>query len=126
MDFLPHELRNSSRSDREIVLPLRDAIEAIGFIIENRWGLLGWEGWVEREKGIGHLLDYQGTVSLSPRQGQTWLDFVYWSAGFCLSTMLKDQRRFDNDPNCDGMTLHFCLSCISESDFNAVRRALIP
>lgn len=114
LDLLPDDLRKSSFSDREIVLPYREALLAIDIIVDSHWGLAGWEGWVQREEGVGHHQEYQGIVSHSPEPGQSWSDFVEWSAEFCRSTMAQDQQRFDNDPDCSDMTLLFCLTAYPE------------
>jgi hypothetical protein len=110
LNLLPDHLRKASYSDREIVLPYHEALLAIDIIVDAKWGLIGWEGWVLQDEGIGHHQEYQGTVSLSPEQGETWIDFVERSAEFCRSTIVKDQQRFEKDPSCRGMTLLFCLT----------------
>jgi len=51
---LPEELKRRSLSDREIVLPYEDALQAVAFFVSAWWALLGWEGWVRRPSGIGH------------------------------------------------------------------------
>ena len=72
IDLLPDDLRQRSFSDKEIVFPYQEALLAFDHIVDAKWGLLGWEGWVKRDQGLGHHQDYQGTVNLSPDQEQSW------------------------------------------------------
>ena len=109
-DFVPTHLRMDSISKNELVLPLAQALAVVDFLAAAKWGLNGWEGWVQYPTGIGHHQDYQGTVSLEPRPNETWESFVKWSAQFCKQTMLQSQASFGADPNCRDLHLFFCLS----------------
>ena len=117
LDMLPDEFRSRSYSDEDIVLSLDDALLAIDYLETAKWALLGWEGWISDGNRLGHHQGYQGTVSLSPKPGETWDGFVRRSADFCRSTVKLDQRRFDEDPSVENMILLFCLTAVTEQEY---------
>jgi hypothetical protein len=52
---IPTHLRERSISDREIVLPLAEALEAVDYLEQHSFLILGWEGWVKTADGrVGH------------------------------------------------------------------------
>jgi hypothetical protein len=52
---IPPHLRELSISDREIVLPLAEALEAVDYLEQHSFLILGWEGWVKCADGrVGH------------------------------------------------------------------------
>jgi hypothetical protein len=52
---IPAHLRERSISNREIVLPLAEALEAIDYLEQQSLLILGWEGWVKTAEGrVGH------------------------------------------------------------------------
>jgi len=116
IDVLPPHLRAASLSDREIVLPYREALQAIEILQAAGWAVFAWEGWVKHPNGThGHHGDYQGTVDLRPSPGESRADFIQRAADFCKSTMLNDQLRFEEDPVRRGYTLYFCLVASPEA-----------
>ena len=44
IDLLPEALRSKSLSDREIVLPYQEALQALDILTAAGWAFLGWEG----------------------------------------------------------------------------------
>jgi hypothetical protein len=63
--LLPAVLASCSISPQEIVLPLREALEAIDVLESKAILILGWEGWIKTREGqIGHGSAPQGTESL--------------------------------------------------------------
>jgi len=55
LDTIPSHLQKRSISQREIVLPLVDALEAIDYLESQSVLILGWEGWVKAADGrVGH------------------------------------------------------------------------
>jgi len=57
-------LQQYSASTRELVLPLRQALEAIERMEQLKIPVFGWEGWIRRTDGrIGHSALHQGTAA---------------------------------------------------------------
>lgn len=112
IELLPQVLREQSLSQREIVLPYQEALTALELLISARWALLGWEGWVTYSDGShAHAPGgTTGTTSIEREASEAWEDYVQRSAQFCAETMRAEQQRWDADPTCRHLTLHFCLT----------------
>lgn len=104
LTILPEHLRAHSISAREIVLPEREALEAIDFLEAEGMRILGWEGWVKTQDGrVGHGSAPQGTVSLDALS-------VPEAAHLCRTTIPIDaaQWRLEYPDTTD--SLHFCIT----------------
>ncbi len=110
LDLLPEEMQQRSLSDREVVLPYDDALRAIEIFLNAEWALLGWEGWIQSSQGIGHHVNYQGTVSIEQRHGETWSEYVRRAAAFCRATIRQDQQRWETAPDSADKQLVYCLT----------------
>ena len=98
------ELQAKSASRSELVLPLSEAIAALGFLEQSGDTLLGWEGWLRRLDGcLGHCARHQGTVDLSHLS----LPEAY---AFAKSTMQQSQAEHDSNPEVLGSELLFCIT----------------
>ena len=65
LELLPRELALRSASPVEVVLPYRDALDAIRSLHSQGRGVAGWEGWIRTPDGrVGHG-DAPGGATLS-------------------------------------------------------------
>ena len=103
-EFLPQEIIEKSISQREIVVPLEEALRVVD-IMENRGVLiLGWEGWVKTEDDrVGHGSAPQGTVSLENYS-------VKEAAEICRKTMKEDAAEWESENADSSEELHFCIT----------------
>ena len=117
LDVLPAELRMKSLSERQIALAYDDALMAIDHLVNNRWALLGWDGWVLLPNGkVKASLQHQGTCTVYKEKGETWEEYMRSSAEFCKEIMGISQRSWNHKPEVSGGVLYFCLSAIHESE----------
>lgn len=104
VDLLPLSLRELSISDKEIVLPLQAALEAINFFESQQIKILGWEGWVKDAQGrVGHGSAPQGTVSLDHLP-------LKEAINLCRSTIVSESAQWEVDNKGTDDVLHFCLT----------------
>ena len=98
-DLPPHLI---SASDREVVLPLAEATEALEFLTSRGWRFLGWEGWVRHRDGrLSHSARFQGTASLEGTSADV---------DFGRVTMQADQAAWNHEPEVPGGHLLFCVT----------------
>ena len=103
-DLLPAQLREQSISQREIVLPMKEALEAIDLLESQNVQILGWEGWVKDAQGrIGHSNAPQGTVSLQELPN-------YKAAQFCRETIQRSASQWMQDNQNTSSALYFCIT----------------
>lgn len=104
LSLLPRYLAERSISDREIVLSLEDAIEAINVLESKNYLVLGWEGWIKTPAGRkGHGNAPQGTVSLDNFT-------VEEAADFCRRTIAKDSEAWEEENTGSKNELYFCIT----------------
>jgi hypothetical protein len=104
LELLPVQLRERSISQREIVLPLAQALEAIDHLESQGIQILGWEGWVKDEQGrIGHGNAPQGTMSLQKLS-------THVAAQLCRNTIQSDASQWMQDNSNASNSLHFCIT----------------
>mgnify|MGYP007022289096 CR=1 FL=1 len=114
IDLLPKELKARSVSQREIVLAYDDALKALDIIIQSDWAFLGWEAWLKYPDGkVGHIEDYQGTVSIEQEKDETWNDYKKRGYDFVKKTIIQDQLKWEKDPRSNDHQLFFCITPIS-------------
>jgi hypothetical protein len=111
IDLLPQVLREQSLSQREIVLPYRQALEALWVLMTARWALLGWEGWVKYPDGR-HGPTPGGVMGadVARKEGETWADYVHRSARLCRETMTREQQAWEANREYAHLVLCFCLT----------------
>ena len=104
LKLLSPEIAQQSISQREIVLPLNAAIEAVDYCALNQIHILGWEGWLQTQDGrVGHGNAPQGTVSL---EGLSITD----AAEFCRNTIRAAALEWsENHPEATDR-LYFCIT----------------
>src|SRR5688572_27535162 len=103
--LLPEHLRDLSISQREIVLPLAAALEAIDLLEADGIYILGWEGWVKDETGKhGHGTAPQGWSADAAKQS------IHEAAQLCRSTIPADAAQWDEDNPVTTDQLHFCIT----------------
>jgi hypothetical protein len=108
LTFLPSELALQSISEREIVLPLNAAIEAVDYFASKHIHILGWEGWILTEDGrVGHGSAPQGTTNL---EDLSPLD----AAELCRQTIPVAAREWSRDHPDSTDRLHFCITILCE------------
>jgi hypothetical protein len=104
LNLLPEELASRSISPREIVLQLRDALEAIDILEKKGILILGWEGWVKGKDGrVGHGSAPQGTGSLDALS-------VHEAAEVCRRTMPQDAAVWEAENEGTTDELLFCIT----------------
>jgi hypothetical protein len=102
-----------SLSDREIVLPLKQSLEALTMLMNANWAVLGWEGWVKYPDGChGHPPKGMPGVNIEQKKGETWIEYVHRSAHVCRITMEREQHAWNNDAEYTHLKLYFCLTAI--------------
>jgi hypothetical protein len=102
--LLPAALASCSISPREIVLPLREALEAIDILESKGILVLGWEGWVKTREGqIGHGSAPQGTESLQELS-------VREAAAICRQSILEDAAQWEAEKPETTDELYFCIT----------------
>ena len=102
--LLPREVAARSTSQREIVLPLQDALEVVDIMESKGILILGWEGWVQTADGrVGHGSAPQGTVSLEDLS-------VHEAAEVCRTTMTEDAAQWEKENQGSSKKLHFCIT----------------
>jgi hypothetical protein len=98
LQHLPEHLRTASFSDQEIVLPYKEAVEALHLLTEKHVSLTGWEGWILRPDGtMTHSLKHQGTRGESA------------SLEVLEETIRTSQQEWEADPEITGSRLLFCI-----------------
>ena len=104
LELLPPEIAAQSISQREIVLPLEEALTVVDFMESKGILILGWEGWVKTADGrVGHGSAPQGTVSLENLS-------VAEAAEVCRQTMQEDASQWERDNKGSSEKLHFCIT----------------
>jgi len=104
LDLLPSRFREISISEREIVLPMSEALEAIDLLEADRVHILGWEGWIQDTSGrVGFGSAPQGTASLDQLS-------VHDAAQLCRSTIPESAAEWRQEHPESTDTLHFCIT----------------
>ncbi len=104
LELLPSRLAIRSLDDEEIVLPMKEALEAIDALEKRGVRILGWEGWIRSEVGkVGHGGTPQGTLSLDGLN-------VDEAAQLCRKTIREEGERWllHNPKSTD--ELYFCIT----------------
>jgi hypothetical protein len=115
IDLLPEILRSQSLSEREIVLPYDEALQALDILVKADWALLGWEGWEKDAEGRHGHSYIMGTTSIEQEPGEKWEDYVQRSARFCRATIGADQERWKREGIDSSWTLYFCLTATGKT-----------
>lgn len=104
LDLLPPEIMALSISQREIVVPLKEALEVVDIMESKGILILGWEGWVKTEDGrVGHGSAPQGTMSLEDCS-------VEEAAEICRKTIQEDAAAWESENKRSNEKLHFCIT----------------
>lgn len=104
LELLPPHLAKLSIDDKEIILPMEEALLAIDALEERGIHILGWEGWVKYQDGrIGHSDVPQGTVSLDQLS-------VSQAADLCRRTIREDSEKWRRDNPQRSNQLYFCIT----------------
>ena len=112
LSILPVELSSKSISKREVVLPLAEALRAIGILEAAGFHILGWEGWVKCADGhVGH-----GSAG---RYASMSLDQLPLSeaAGFTRQGIVEDAASWEAENVGTTDALHFCITARPNSSF---------
>jgi hypothetical protein len=104
LGWLPQRFREQSISDKEIVLPLKYALEAIDWFEAQGIAVLCWEGWVkDRLSGRkGHGNAPHGTVNLNNLS-------ISDAAQRCRETMIEDAEQWEAENYGTTYDLYFCI-----------------
>lgn len=109
LDFMPPRLAVLSISEKEIVLPLDAALEAVDYLERHGRHILGWEGWVKTPDGrVGHGSAPQGTVSLEKFS-------IAEAADICRATMPEDAKIWATENPATKESLYFCITVRGQS-----------
>jgi hypothetical protein len=100
----PPELAAYSIDEREIVLPLSQAVAAVDHLERCGRHVVGWEGWLLYPDGRkGHSARHQGTMSLSDLSPSE-------AAELCRQTMRRDAAQWAQAPETPGASFYFCIT----------------
>jgi hypothetical protein len=110
IDLLPETLRSQSLSDREIVLPYEEMLQAMQILIAANWIFLGWEAWLKLPSGIHLHPLYMGFDTPEREPGETWIAYVHRSALLCKKSMEQEQQQRQREPREKHAELYFCLT----------------
>lgn len=103
-ELIPPAIAAKSISQREIVLPLQEALKVIDIFESKGIHILGWEGWIRHADGhVGHSSTIQGTVSLEKLT-------VEEAAEFCRKTMLAYAAIWEKENMGSNEKLYFCIT----------------
>lgn len=104
LSLLPAKVADKSISNREVVLPMREALEAIDIFETLGLHILGWEGWVKCADGrVGHGSAPQGTVSLEHLS-------IHEAAQLCRKSIPEDAADWEAEHQGTPDELHFCIT----------------
>lgn len=104
LELLPPRIAALSISQKEIVLPLEEALLVIDIMESKGIPILGWEGWVKTDDGrVGHGSAPQGTESL---EGLS----VGEAAALCRRSMQQDAAQWAKEHEDATEELHFCIT----------------
>jgi hypothetical protein len=104
LGLLPPKILAVSISQREIVVPLKEALEVVDIMESKGILILGWEGWVKTEDSrVGHGSAPQGTVSLEDYS-------VEEAAEICRKTLKEDSEKWESENKNSNEKLHFCIT----------------
>lgn len=118
-DLLPEALHKQSLPEREIVLPFREALQALEILAAAGYSLQGWEGWIRYANSkYGHPPSVIGEVEFRRNPGQTWVDYVQETILFCRQTIKEEQKHWNNQAKSQEQVLYFCLSIMAENEEN--------
>jgi hypothetical protein len=105
------DLKQHSLSDRELVLRLPEALEAVKVLAAAKVPVLGWEGWIRHPDGtVGHSREHQGTVSVEQEAGEAFTDYVDRSLSSAQKSMIAAQEEWDRRAEVPGGQLYFCIT----------------
>jgi hypothetical protein len=105
------DLKQHSLSDRELVLRLPEALEAVKALAAANVPVLGWEGWIRHPDGrVGHSREHQGTVSIEQEAGEAKTDYVDRSVSIAQKSMIAAQEEWDRRAEVPGGQLYFCIT----------------
>lgn len=113
IDLLPEILRSQSLSDREIVLPYDEALQALDILVKANWAPIAWEGWEKDAQGRRGHSYIMGTTVIEQEPDEKWEDYIQRAARFCRETIKADQERWNREGIHPSRTLYFCLSAIT-------------
>jgi len=103
-ESLPQRLLDASASTTELVLPLKEALEALELLQRSGSQVLGWEGWLLYPDGRkGHSGLHQGTVDLS---GMERLAAYF----LCRESIQQAHAEHMRKPQSPGTELLFCIT----------------
>src|SRR6516225_11092605 len=111
LDLIPDELASIAVSDREIVLPYKDALKAIEHLNANGHVVFAWEGWLRYANGTrGHSAKHQGMAEVSRDPNESPRTFSARATRAVLTTMESSQAEWTRNPERTDAALYFCLS----------------
>jgi hypothetical protein len=114
--LLSADLAAKSLSSIEIVLPYQEALKAVESLTAQGYFTFAWEGWVKiRDGRHGHSSRHQGTHDFWGTKGQPIPVRIQEAASYARQTIEAAQQEFDDKPEFEGATLHFCLTIQSGS-----------
>jgi hypothetical protein len=111
LGLVPSHLAAASLTDRELVLPYRDALQAIDHLVAGGHAVFCWEGWLRYPDGShGHSARHQGMMEITRGPDEGFAAFARRAAEAVRSTLTKSQEEWNKNPEVPNATLYFCLS----------------
>lgn len=119
IDLLPVEIKVKSLSDKEIVLNYEDSLKVLDILLSANLAFLGWEGWIKYLNGrVGHVSDYQGTISIEQEKEELWKHYQKRSYEGVKKTIEDSNKKWQNDSRSKEHQLYFCITTINEKNIN--------
>ncbi len=104
LQLVPRELALQSASPSEVVLPYREAMEALNIFALARRRVLGWEGWIRTPDGeVGHGDAAMGSGDLSTLDDQQ-------AMATCRRTINGAHAAWSGSTAFPGAELLFCIT----------------
>ena len=108
--LIPERLRELSVSDRELVLPYPEVLEATYIWYQNNIPILRWAGWIQYADGkVGHSTKFQGLDSGPPGETESFDDYIQRTENNCRVTIEKANEEWKLFPEIPDGKLLFCI-----------------
>ena len=120
IEVLSTDLKNKSLSSNEIVLEYQDALKALDILLNNKWGVLGYEVWFKYPEGKSHFFNIEGkstvdaSESIEKKEKETWDDYVKRSNRYCKDIMKTSYEYWKKLCAEKKVEFYYCITACQE------------